>query len=224
MFSLDRKLETNHERKQVSFIWERCLPAALDEFLKLQDNYVFISTQTLNFQKCYNIVQKFIENDEKNFPLLQESIKKHFTEIRYVFAILFSKIFCRVNLTGIKIKSNFDYGYYNWENDSIQKAKDVTNYTDGSTSRHENEQNIIKKNDVIPVDDILSKSYQMTLKPEKRPKVKTPKEKFDSDRIKAQQKKREQRKRQLEEQLEESNRQLAMIKPVTSNKKKLIIK
>lgn len=64
----------------------------------------------------------------------------------------------------------------------------------------------------------------MTLKPEKRPKVKTPKEKFDSDRIKAQQKKREQRKRQLEEQLEESNRQLAMIKPVTSNKKKLTIK
>ena len=255
LFSLDRKLETENERKQVRFVWNNCLPQEFDEFLKMQDNYIFVSTQTLNFQKCYNIVQKFIENNEGNFSLLQASIKNNFAEIRYVFAVLFTKIFCRINTTGIKIKSKFDYSYFNWEKDQESKAKNMVNYANASVIRHTNEQKPIKieiaddndsddkdKTDgsiskikttvidesTVPLDkteDILSTSYQMAnLEPKKKvSRSKSVKERFDSDRKKSREMKREARKKQLECELEETNRKLAMIKPVTS-KKKLIIK
>ena len=243
LLSLDRKLETEKERKQVRFVWEKCLPKEFDDFLKQQDNYIFVSTQTLNYQKCFNIVQNFIEKDENNFSLLKSSVKEYFAEIRYVFAVLFSKIFCRINATGIKIKSKFDYTYYMWEKNISFLVKDPINYTDSGApiapspaifQRHQNEQKPIKielEDGILPTDpapvvateDILFKSYQMaTDKPKIFKRFKAPKEKFDSDRAKAKEKKRELRKRRLEEQLEENTRQLAMIKP-TANKK-LIIK
>lgn len=226
LIALDRKLETYDERKQVSFIWQKCLPADLMHFLTFRDNYIIISSQNLNFQKCYEIVCNYIDRNESNFSELQRYIETYFTEIRYVFAVLFSKIYSRTNLNGIDIKSKFDFSFFEWQNGVIdttkQLAKDVSNYnsTDFNIERIEHEQA------PIPVIDLtkVKEEPEASLPTVKNPKPKTPRQKFDSDRAQRRQEKRALRKRQLEDALEENTKQLNLLKPVSKTAKKLVIK
>ena len=228
LIGLDRKLETYEERKQVSFIWQKCLPADLMHFLTFRDNYVIISNQNLNFQKCYEIVCNYIERSEANFSELQRYIQTYFTEIRYVFAILFSKIYSRTDLNGIDTKSKFNFSFYEWQSGvhetTKQLAKDVNNYknTDFSVERIENEQ--------IPTVDLTTPTVKQeddstpVTKVPKTNTSKTPRQKFDSDRAKRRQEKRGAQKRQLEETLEENTKQLNLLKPASKMSRKLVIK
>ena len=229
LFGVDRKLETLDERKQVSFIWQKCLPADLMHYLTFRENYIIISSQNLNFQKCFEIVGNYLNANPGNYLELQRYIETYFTVLRYVFSILFSKIYSRINLNGIETKSKFDFSFFEWQNETLnsnkQTAKDTSNYANDKVVRNENEQTPILDFHVVKQEEIVEETDSSSISTPVKPSYKTtPKQKFDSERAQRRQEKQNTRKRQLEEQLAENTKQLNLLKPAAKMSRKLIVK
>ena len=113
---LDRKLETEDERNQVKFIWEECLPNEFLQYVLQEENYQVLGLLSLNYQKCYDIIQNFILQDLNHLPALIKAVKENLVVFWYVYATLFPKIYSRIDLDGIREKLSFEFKYHNWWN------------------------------------------------------------------------------------------------------------
>ena len=113
---LDRKLETEDERNQVKFIWEDCLPAEFLHFCLQEENYKALGTLNINYQKCTEIINKYLDQGSDRLQTLTEVVKNNLIVFRYVYATLFPKIYSRIDSDGIKEKIAFEYKYHNWWN------------------------------------------------------------------------------------------------------------
>ena len=114
--AVDRKLETDTERNHVKMIWDKCLPQKFTLFILIEKNYLILSETQVTYQKAIDILNEFLEqNQTENFDLLKESLVENINLIRYVYSTLFSKIYNRANVFGIRNKSNFDFSYQLWK-------------------------------------------------------------------------------------------------------------
>ena len=79
-------------------------------------------------------------------------ILEKFNSIHYIYSSLFSKIYNRTNIFGIKRKNNLDFNFQLWKRKKIQKsatlAKNPANY----------ENRVVEKNEQQPIDVSLDEN------------------------------------------------------------------
>ena len=79
-------------------------------------------------------------------------ILEKFNSIHYIYSSLFSKIYNRTNIFGIKRKNNLDFNFQLWKRKKIQKsatlAKNPANY----------ENRVVEKNEQQPVNISLDEN------------------------------------------------------------------
>ena len=79
-------------------------------------------------------------------------ILEKFNSIHYIYSSLFSKIYNRTNIFGIKRKNNLDFNFQLWKRKKIQKsatlAKNPANY----------ENTVVEKNEQQPVNISLDEN------------------------------------------------------------------
>ena len=115
IFLIDIKLETEYEKNMLLFIWQKCLPLNLTNFVSTKYNYDTLTKKDLKFKDVYVMIHEYMLNDD-NYNQAKKMLKSNFDEIRYVFSNLFPKIYSRTNEIGIQIKSRFDYSFSLWSN------------------------------------------------------------------------------------------------------------
>ena len=130
IFLIDIKLETEYEKNMLMFIWQKCLPSNLTNFVSTKYNYDTLTKKDLKFKDVYVMIHEYMSKDD-NYNQAQKMLKSNFDEIRYVFSILFPKIYSRTNEIGIQIKSRFDYSFSLWSNnlfsDELDKGQQLPN-------------------------------------------------------------------------------------------------
>ena len=76
-----------------------------------QDNYTEISKPNLTYQKENNIVKNYIFEESNRINLFKFKIEEKFPLVHYIYLMLFSKIYNRMNNFGIQNKNNFDFHF-----------------------------------------------------------------------------------------------------------------
>ena len=137
--SLDKKLDSDFERKQLKMIWGVCVPRSSTKYIFEKDNFVELSKQGLTYQKANNIVLNFIEKYKQNIHLLKIVSKNNLQAIQFCYSALYPKIYARTNSFGIENKANFDFIYNEWKKNKnalpftqtpvlVKQEKNLTNY------------------------------------------------------------------------------------------------
>ena len=96
-------------------VWDTCVQHKFIKLISLKDNFIELSKPHITYQKANNIVVKFVEEDVQNIDLLKSVLRNHLRTIQYVYSLLFSKIYNRINRSGINNKSHFDFIFNNWK-------------------------------------------------------------------------------------------------------------
>ena len=81
---LDRKLETEDERNQIKFIWEDYLPIEFLHFTLEEENYKTLGALNINYQKCSEIVLKYLQKDQSRLRTLINAVQNNLVVFRYV--------------------------------------------------------------------------------------------------------------------------------------------
>ena len=81
---LDRKLETEDERNQIKFIWEDYLPIKFLHFTLEEENYKTLGALNINYQKCSEIVLKYLQKDQSRLQTLINAVQNNLVVFRYV--------------------------------------------------------------------------------------------------------------------------------------------
>ena len=81
---LDRKLETEDERNQIKFIWEDYLPIEFLHFTLEEENYKTLGALNINYQKCSEIVLKYLQKDQSRLQTLINAVQNNLVVFRYV--------------------------------------------------------------------------------------------------------------------------------------------
>ena len=84
MSGLDRKLETEDERNQIKFIWEDYLPIEFLHFTLEEENYKTLGALNINYQKCSEIVLKYLQKDQSRLQTLINAVQNNLVVFRYV--------------------------------------------------------------------------------------------------------------------------------------------
>ena len=106
--NLDQKLDDEKEK------WGECIQHDFTRYIYKSDNHAVLSNPKLTYQKADAIVKNFIEEDTNRINILKYKTQKFFKLIRYVYSLLYPKIYNRINNSGIQNKSSFDFGFSNW--------------------------------------------------------------------------------------------------------------
>ena len=114
--NLYRKLDLEKERDMIKFLWDECLPHDFVRYLYLPKNYDVISSPHLAYQKANEIVSNYFLEDLNRINITKFKFEEKFQLIHYVYSLLFSNIYSRINNFGIQKKSNFDFYYATWKN------------------------------------------------------------------------------------------------------------
>ena len=79
-------------------------------------NYDVISSPHLAYQKANELVSNYFLEDLNRINITKFKFEEKFQLIHYVYSLLFSNIYSRINNFGIQKKSNFDFYYATWKN------------------------------------------------------------------------------------------------------------
>ena len=225
--SLDLKLETELEKNMLMFIWQNCLPLKLTEFISSKHHYDILSAPNSKFKDVYQIVYDYMSY-EPNYEETKKLLKSYFDEIRYVFSVLFPKIYTRMNESGQQIKSRFDFSFSLWINNTYTNkyatAKNIDNYIN-RTNVNNFEQKPLK-NELVDVINVLNEeaknkeSVTVTVNESTNLKpINEVKKNFLTEREKRKHEKLIKKKKDLEEQLKRNTEQYNLLKPVFKKKK-----
>ena len=228
IFSLDLKLETELEKNMLMFIWQNCLPLKLTEFISSKHHYDTLSAPNSKFKDVYQIVYDYMSY-EPNYEEARKLLKSYFDEIRYVFSVLFPKIYTRTNESGQQIKSRFDFSFSLWINNTYVNKKEATgkniNSYNGRANINELEQKPLK-DELVDVINVLNeetenkKSVTVTVNESNKLKpVNEIKNNFLKEREKRKHAKLMKKKEELEEQLKRNNEQWNLLKPLFKKQK-----
>ena len=111
----------------VKFIWNECILHDFTRFICKQDNFLVISNPKLTYQIANAVVKEFIKEDRNWINILKYKIEKNFNLIHYVYFLLFTKIYNRVNKFGI-----FKNHYQKLMAKTVEVKKQIgTDRTDG---------------------------------------------------------------------------------------------
>ena len=174
--NLERKLDIEKERDMVKFLWDECIPHDFVRYMYKQNNYTEISKPNLTYQKANNIVKNYVLEESNRINLLKFKIEEKFPLIHYIYSMLFSKIYNRMNNFGIQNKNNFDFHFQTWKNrktagaiapkilkqlplpqanqittEVLSTAKDPSSYEDKE----------VQKNEQIPIDIKMSNDDEL---------------------------------------------------------------
>ena len=144
------------------FIWQNCLLSKLTEFVSSKHNYDTLTAANSKFKDVYYIVYDYMSY-EPNYDETRKLLKSYFDEIRYVFAVLFPKIYTRTNENGQQIKSRFDFSFSLWINNTytnkkVMTGKNIDTYSD-RTNVNDFEQKPLK-NELIDVINVLNEETE----------------------------------------------------------------
>ena len=112
--NLDIKVDMEKERDMIKFIWNECIPHEFVCFIYKEKYYEEIIQRNLTYQRANNIVKEYLVEDSIRINHLKFKIEEKFNLIHYIYSLLFSKIYNRMNSFGIKKKTIliliFNYG------------------------------------------------------------------------------------------------------------------
>ena len=100
-FSLETKFEVI-DQKIARNLW-RYLPAEFCNYINLDENFKKFNELNLKFGRCYNIAFEFL-NDDGNFELMKEYLKKYYIICQMTFSKLFPNYYLRNEKKGIKLR------------------------------------------------------------------------------------------------------------------------
>ena len=109
--NLDIKLDIEKERDMTKFMWDECILHEFVSFIYKEKYYNEISQPNLTYQRANNIVKEYLFEDWNWINYLKFKIEEKFELINYIYSLLFSKIYNRMNSFGIKRKKNFDFNF-----------------------------------------------------------------------------------------------------------------
>ena len=118
--NLDIKLDMEKERDMIKFIWNECIPHEFVCFIYKEKYYEEIIQRNLTYQRANNIVKEYLVEDSNQINHLKFKIEEKFNLIHYIYSLLFSKIYNKMNSFGIKKKNNFDFNFQLWKKKKIQ--------------------------------------------------------------------------------------------------------
>ena len=130
LFSLDRKLTDKTKHKMIYMLWRECMPIEYYKFICEEKNFIYLNGKNVLQPKVLQTIADFIEKDEKNFKLLQNSLSRCKSIFQYVYSKVYPEIYCSTEKRGFDLKSNFHIMFKTYK-DKIQMramGKNPNNY------------------------------------------------------------------------------------------------
>ena len=95
----------------IKMLWTYLIASWFYFFICRNDNFMVSNKLTSKYQMTSTIVNNFITADNKHFPVLKEYYRKNAQVYQYLYAMLYSKCFCRVDNWGVKSKQGFNLAF-----------------------------------------------------------------------------------------------------------------
>ena len=89
-------------------LWKECMPFKFYRYI-CQENFFFLylNGKTVLQPKVLEIISEFIDADEGNYRLLQNSLSSYKNIFQYVYSNVFPEIYYSTEKRGFDLKSNF---------------------------------------------------------------------------------------------------------------------
>ena len=217
--NIERKADTENEQKMISFLWEVCVPTSLTCYSFNPENYQIIADPKLTYQKANKIVRSWIAN--ANITDVSNMIASNFKSIHFIYSSLYPKIYSRINLFGIKNKSEFDLAFGLYKTNKIQSNFEV--FLTGKNPNSYIKQEEINENEQKPIiiQNENTEDKKWVLKTTPKPKLPTVRGKAKELKLKDY----DEQKKILKHKLDENTRKMELIKKVKRNyvKKPIVI-
>ena len=75
-FSLDRKLSDQSKHEMIYMVWKECMPGNFYKHICSRDNFLYLNGKNVLYSKVSEIVNKFLNADEKNYVQLRNNLSQ----------------------------------------------------------------------------------------------------------------------------------------------------
>ena len=97
-------------------MWNYLVPNEFYIYICRNDNFLALNKLLLKYQNAFDILNNFISEDNSNFLLYKECLKKNALLYQFIYSTLFLKYFRRVDDYSIKCKLAFEVAHAGYQN------------------------------------------------------------------------------------------------------------
>ena len=106
-FSLQRKSSEKFKHEMIYMLWRECIPPAFYRFICQEGNFLYLNGRDVSQPGVFEIVGKFVDQDNNNLRLLQQCLANYKDIFQYVYSCTYPEIYTMLEKKGINMKSNF---------------------------------------------------------------------------------------------------------------------
>ena len=106
-FSLKRKLNGQNKHEMIYMVWKECMPSAFYKPDCSKDNFLHLNGKSILYPKVSEIINDFLDADEKSYVLLRNNLSQFKNFFQYVYFNVYPEIYCSTERRGFDLKSSF---------------------------------------------------------------------------------------------------------------------
>ena len=97
-------------------LWNYLVQNEFYIYICRNDKFILLNKLSLKYQNAFDIVNNFILEENNNFALVKDFLKKNALLYQYIYSNPFPKYFCRIDDYGVKSKMAFKVAYAGYQN------------------------------------------------------------------------------------------------------------
>ena len=91
----------------IYMILKECMPASFYKRICKEKNFLYLNGENVLQPKVLDIISEFVEENERDYKLLQNSLSSYKNIFQYVYSKVFPEVYCAKEKKGFDLKNNF---------------------------------------------------------------------------------------------------------------------
>ena len=91
----------------IYMVWKECMPSAFYKPDCSKDNFLHLNGKSILYPKVSEIINDFLDADEKSYVLLRNNLSQFKNFFQYVYFNVYPEIYCSTERRGFDLKSSF---------------------------------------------------------------------------------------------------------------------
>ena len=93
LFSLVRKLSNQNKHEMIYMLWKECMPCDFYKHICSEQNFLYLNGKNVLYPKVTEIINEFLDADEKNYVQLRNNLSQFKNVFQYVYSNVYLEVY-----------------------------------------------------------------------------------------------------------------------------------
>ena len=93
LFSLVRKLSNQNKHEMIYMLWKECMPCDFYKHICSEQNFLYLNGKNVLYPKVTEIINEFLDADEKNYVQLRNNLSQFKNLFQYVYSNVYLEVY-----------------------------------------------------------------------------------------------------------------------------------